>query len=162
MDPISAVKKTNTKTKNKKRKAFANTLRTRALVIAKITKNKTQAVVDADLPGWVSVGFSSNGEMVGSDAVVGFPTQGTAIEYDLDSKVRRGCYYTLRHNYCWARALRYHQWSRVKQTKKCCGWKNQISEAPVKQKGRRNAPLVSAREVTLRSSPEETWSRVKL
>lgn len=46
-----------------------------------------QAVLNAELPGWVALGFSSNGYMVGSDAVVGVPNQGTALEYDLDSIV---------------------------------------------------------------------------
>lgn len=50
-----------------------------------------QAVLNAELPGWVAIGFSSNGFMVGSDAVVAIPSQGIATEYDLDSRVSDFC-----------------------------------------------------------------------
>lgn len=36
---------------------------------------------------WVAVGFSSDGEMVGSDAVIGLPDVESAAEYDLDGQV---------------------------------------------------------------------------
>lgn len=49
---------------------------------------RQQAIFDADMPGWVAIGFSPDGGMFSSDAVVGIPSQGTATEYDLDSKVR--------------------------------------------------------------------------
>lgn len=50
---------------------------------------RMQLSVAADLPGWLALGFSSNGSMVGSDAVVGYPQQATAVEYDLQAKVSK-------------------------------------------------------------------------
>lgn len=47
-----------------------------------------QVMIDARIPGWMSVGFSSDGDMIGSDAVVGFPGQDEVLEYELGSKVR--------------------------------------------------------------------------
>ncbi|CAN0472621.1 unnamed protein product, partial [Hapterophycus canaliculatus] len=37
---------------------------------------------------WTSVGFSSDGMMVGSDAVVGLPDDVSVQEYDLTGRVR--------------------------------------------------------------------------
>lgn len=37
---------------------------------------------------WVSIGFSSNGEMIGSDAVVGLPSSGAVLKYGLSSYVQ--------------------------------------------------------------------------
>lgn len=48
-------------------------------------------MIDARIPGWMSVGFSSDGDMIGSDAVVGFPGQDEVLEYELGSKVRGRC-----------------------------------------------------------------------
>lgn len=47
-------------------------------------------MIDARIPGWMSVGFSSDGDMIGADAVVGFPGQEEVLEYELGSKVRGG------------------------------------------------------------------------
>lgn len=44
-------------------------------------------MIDARIPGWMSVGFSPDGDMIGSDAVVGFPGQEEVLEYELGSKV---------------------------------------------------------------------------
>ncbi|CAN0441095.1 unnamed protein product, partial [Ectocarpus fasciculatus] len=33
--------------------------------------------------GYVGLGFSSTGDMVPADAVIGLPDEGTALEYDL-------------------------------------------------------------------------------
>lgn len=46
-----------------------------------------QVMIDARIPGWMSVGFSPDGDMIGSDAVVGFPGQEEVLEYELGSKV---------------------------------------------------------------------------
>ncbi|CAM9167779.1 unnamed protein product [Ascophyllum nodosum] len=43
--------------------------------------------IAVEVPGWFAFGFSSDGHMIGSDAIVGFPTPGTVVEYDLDTKV---------------------------------------------------------------------------
>lgn len=37
---------------------------------------------------WAAVGFSADGMMVGSDAVIGLPDDQTVLEYDLADKVR--------------------------------------------------------------------------
>lgn len=37
---------------------------------------------------WISVGFSTDGNMVGSDAVIGLPDDGSVMEYDLTTKVK--------------------------------------------------------------------------
>lgn len=37
---------------------------------------------------YVSVGFSSNGQMVESDAVIGLPDDDSVLEYSLDDEVR--------------------------------------------------------------------------
>lgn len=47
-------------------------------------------IIDARIPGWMSVGFSPDGDMIGADAVVGFPSQDEVLEYELGSKVRGG------------------------------------------------------------------------
>ncbi|CAM9906597.1 unnamed protein product, partial [Choristocarpus tenellus] len=36
--------------------------------------------------GWVSLGFSDTGDMIGSDAVIGLPNDQSVLEYDLTSK----------------------------------------------------------------------------
>lgn len=36
--------------------------------------------------GYVGIGFSDSGSMSGSDAVVGLPDAGTALEYDMPNK----------------------------------------------------------------------------
>ncbi|CAN0581535.1 unnamed protein product, partial [Laminaria digitata] len=45
-----------------------------------------QAVYGGD--AWISVGFSETGGMIGSDAVIGLPDEGTALEYYLTGYVR--------------------------------------------------------------------------
>ncbi len=44
-----------------------------------------QAVYEGE--GWVSVGFSSTGDMVVGDAVIGLPDNVTALEYDMTAYV---------------------------------------------------------------------------
>ena len=44
--------------------------------------NFEQAVYQGD--GWLGIGFSDSGNMPGSDAVIGLPDEGTALEYDMD------------------------------------------------------------------------------
>lgn len=48
------------------------------------------AVLQAIYTGnaWISVGFSTDGLMIGSDAVIGLPDDGSVMEYDMASKVR--------------------------------------------------------------------------
>lgn len=38
-----------------------------------------------DGEGWLAIGFSDNGLMTGSDAVIGLPDEDTVLEYDMDS-----------------------------------------------------------------------------
>lgn len=45
----------------------------------------SQAVYEGE--GWVGLGFSSDGVMVGADAVIGLPDEDTALEYDLGGYV---------------------------------------------------------------------------
>ena len=40
-----------------------------------------QAVYEGE--GWLGIGFSDSGSMIGSDAVVGLPDEGTVLEYDM-------------------------------------------------------------------------------
>lgn len=43
--------------------------------------------MEYDGQAWVSLGFSPNGDMVGSDAVIGLPDAAEVVEYELASKV---------------------------------------------------------------------------
>lgn len=47
--------------------------------------SKPQVVYEGE--GYVGLGFSSNGDMVPADAVIGLPDEGTALEYDLSTYV---------------------------------------------------------------------------
>ena len=42
--------------------------------------------LEAENNGWVSIGFSPDGGMIGSQAVIGVPEQGNVLKYDLTSK----------------------------------------------------------------------------
>ena len=42
-----------------------------------------QAVYEGE--GWLGIGFSDSGSMIGSDAVVGLPDENTVLEYDMDA-----------------------------------------------------------------------------
>ena len=55
--------------------------------------NRRARQVSTTAESWVSVGFSSDGEMVGSDAVIGLPDDSDVSEYSLMAKVRAllGC-----------------------------------------------------------------------
>jgi hypothetical protein len=39
--------------------------------------------LEAESDGWISIGFSSDGSMAGSQAVIGIPSEGTVLKYDL-------------------------------------------------------------------------------
>ncbi|CAN0464209.1 unnamed protein product [Ascophyllum nodosum] len=50
-----------------------------------VVKNDTEVSVKAvyEGEGWLGIGFSDSGSMIGSDAVVGLPDEGTVLEYDM-------------------------------------------------------------------------------
>jgi hypothetical protein len=39
--------------------------------------------LEAESDGWISIGFSLNGRMIGSQAVIGIPSESTVLKYDL-------------------------------------------------------------------------------
>lgn len=51
------------------------------------TRSLHQAIYEG--VAWVSVGFSPTGDMIVSDAVIGLPDDGTALEYDLTAYVSK-------------------------------------------------------------------------
>ena len=55
--------------------------------------NRRSCQVSSTEQAWVGVGFSSNGDMPGSDAVIGLPDNSSVSEFNLTDKVRAllGC-----------------------------------------------------------------------
>ncbi|CAN0026268.1 unnamed protein product [Ascophyllum nodosum] len=52
-------------------------------VVESDTAVSVKAVYEGE--GWLGIGFSDSGSMIGSDAVVGLPDENTVLEYDMDA-----------------------------------------------------------------------------